>query len=82
METTRGERAVAWILKHCVDPETGFVVTLKEWQRDAIRGTFDNPGDGPHLAEMMRQLFTFGPEAVNAAEAERAYNILIAGENQ
>lgn len=40
MEITRGDRAVAWIEQHCVDPE-GKPVTLTGWQQDELRRLFD-----------------------------------------
>jgi phage terminase large subunit-like protein len=43
---TRGQRNVAWIEAHCRIPEGRFVgqpVKLRPWQRDIIRGIYDQP---------------------------------------
>jgi phage terminase large subunit-like protein len=44
--STRGNRAIAWIEKHCIIPEgrdVGKPVRLREWQRAEIRKIYDNP---------------------------------------
>ncbi|MBS7741451.1 MULTISPECIES: terminase TerL endonuclease subunit [unclassified Chelatococcus] len=43
---TRAERNIAWIEEHCRVPEgrlVGKPVKLREWQRDIIRGIYDQP---------------------------------------
>jgi phage terminase large subunit-like protein len=43
---TRGDRACRWVQDHCRIPEgkdVGKPVRLREWQRDIIRGIYDQP---------------------------------------
>jgi phage terminase large subunit-like protein len=43
---TRGQRNIAWIEEHCRIPEGRFVgqpVKLRPWQREIIRGIYDQP---------------------------------------
>jgi hypothetical protein len=75
---TRGDRAVQWIEKNCIDPETGEGVVVPQGNAEVVRRLFNDPSLGKPgylpLSECLRQLFTFGPEAKSADEAERAYD--------
>src|SRR5688500_3316332 len=79
MTPSRGNRNIRWIEKHCYIPEGALVgqrVKLREWQRDIIRGIYDNP-DGTRraiisvgrknaksaLASFLLLLHVAGPEA-------------------
>ncbi|MCO5077101.1 MULTISPECIES: terminase TerL endonuclease subunit [unclassified Chelatococcus] len=45
---TRGERNCRWIEKHCYIPEGAHIgrpVRLRPWQKDIIRGIYDNPSN-------------------------------------
>jgi phage terminase large subunit-like protein len=49
---THGQSNIVWIEKHCRVPEgrdVGKAVLLREWQRDIIKGIYDNP-DGTRRA--------------------------------
>jgi hypothetical protein len=80
---TRANRNLIWIETHCVGTD-GKPIGVPAWQRAIVRQIFDGreydevvgkrlPTD-PDLAECLRQLFAFGPEAMNVAEAALAYS--------
>jgi phage terminase large subunit-like protein len=54
---SRGDRNILWIESHCRVPEgklVGQPVVLREWQRDILRGIYDNP------AGTRRAIVSFG----------------------
>lgn len=71
-EKTRGDRNIAWIQTHCYIPEgsqVGRPVRLREWQRDIIRGIYDNP------AGTRRAIISVGRK--NAKSALSAFLLLL-----
>lgn len=69
---TRGDRAIAWIEKHCVIPEgkdVGQPVKLREWQRVEIRKIYNNP------AGTRRAIISFGRK--NAKTTLSAFLLLL-----
>jgi phage terminase large subunit-like protein len=70
--TSRGDRAIAWIEKHCVIPEgrdVGKPVKLRDWQRKEIRKIYDNP------AGTRRAIISFGRK--NAKTTLAAFLLLL-----
>jgi phage terminase large subunit-like protein len=69
---TRGERAIAWIERFCRIPEgrdVGKPVRLRDWQKDVIRGIYDNP------AGTRRAIVSFGRK--NAKTTLSAFLLLL-----
>jgi len=57
---TRGQRNINWIEQHCRIPEGRFVgqpVKLRPWQREIIRGIYDQP--------TRRAIISFGRKNAN-----------------
>lgn len=68
----RGDRAIAWIEKHCRIPEgrdVGKPVRLRDWQKRAIRQIYDNP------ARTRRAILSFGRK--NAKTTLSAFLLLL-----
>ena len=69
---TRGEKNIAWIQEHCVIPDGKFVgqkVNLADFQKDVIRGIYDNPGG------TRRAIISFGRK--NAKTTLAAFLLLL-----
>lgn len=69
---SRGDRNIRWIEAHCYIPEgthVGKPVRLREWQRDIIRGIYDNP------ASTRRAIISVGRK--NAKSALSAFLMLL-----
>ena len=69
---TRGERNIKWIEIHCYIPEgrdIGKPVRLRPWQRDIIKGIYDNP------AGTRRAIISVGRK--NAKTALSAFLLLL-----